>query len=273
MPVSFETAKETVSAAATLACHGPQLLQAAPSTIQARCQEYWLASHERFQKWGAALRVHEAPYRLMHEDQQERLWLRLNGLFEEIMAAGIFARVWTAIGSDLGAEYEIDSFLQSAYLNQLEVRQRALKLILKDTINHRQSGELDKLRRRSERWTDLLLAHLAHLRPVKEYAFEIARVNDFAETLAMGEQREIASSLLLKSIQRPMGRNRQVKCPHPQLNQRVAESVLAALGPDTCDSTGKHTNLWQIRLLRTVNDTEQLIEQLSLENESPNPER
>lgn len=264
---SFKHAGEMVSAAATLAGHGPRLLLEAPSTIQARCQEYWLASHDRGQKWGAALRIHEAPYSLMTQDEQQRKWLLLHGLFEEIMAAGIFARVWTAITESFSPEYELDSFIQSAYGGQLEARRRALKLILKKTVKHWQSAELDQLRRRAERWTDLLLAHLAHSCSVSAYAFEMARVEDFAETLASHDHRSIASAMLLKSLDRPMGQNIQVKCPHPELNRRVAESVLAALGPDTCDSTGKHSNLWKVRLKCTVEDTQQLVDQLSLENE------
>ena len=193
----YESANDIVAGAATMARHGPQLLLAAPATIQSRCQEYWLASHERFQRWAAALKVHEAPYRLMHEDEQHQRWLRLHGLFEEILASEVFTRVWTAIGRDLGAEYEIESFVRIVYLNQLQTRKRALKLLLKETISYRQSAQLDKLRRRSERWTDLLLAHLAEHRPVEEYAFELSRVDDFAETLATGDNREVASTLLL----------------------------------------------------------------------------
>lgn len=268
----YDSANDIVAGAATLACHGPQLLLAAPATIQSRCQEYWLASHERFQHWAAALKVHEEPYRLMHEDEQHERWLRLHGLFEEIMAAGIFTRVWTAISRDLGAEYEIESFVQSAYLKQLETRKRALKLLLKETISHRQSAQLDKLRRRAERWTDLLLAHMVQFRAIEEYAFELPRVDDFAETLAMGENRDVASSLLLQSIKRPMGRKTQVPCPHPALNCRVVESILAALGPDTCDSIGKHQKLWEIRLQRAVQDTQRLVDQLSLESEPLQPE-
>lgn len=268
---SFEYSSDIVGAAATLADHGSLLSLSPPSTIQARCQDYWLASHDRCQKWNTALRIHEAPYTLMAQDEQHSQWLLLHGLFEEIVAAGILARVWTAIASSFTAEHDIESFLQSVYVGQLETRRRALKLILKETVNYWQSAELDKLRRRAERWTDLLLAHVVPTCPVEKYAFELPRVEDFAETLAARDQRSVASPLLLQSLKRPIGQNVQVKCPHPELNRRVTESILAVLGPDTCDSTGKHSNLWKVRLACTVEDTQQLVEQLSLENESPHP--
>ena len=90
--------------------------------------------------------------------------------------------------------------------------------------------------------------------------------------VATGENREVASTLLLQSLKLPMGRKTQVACPHPVLNRRVVESILAALGPDTCDSIGTHQTLWEIRLARTVKDTQRLIDQLSLENEPLQPE-
>lgn len=267
MLAHFDDARQIVSAAVTLADRGVSLLHSPPSTMEARCEEYWIVSHERSQRWGAALRIHEAPYTLLEQQAALEKWFQLHGLLEEILAAGILTRVWTVIGSAVGPAYDVDAYLQSAYIGHMGTHRRALKLILKDTLSFEQATQLDRLRRRSERWTDLLLAHLADSCNVKEYAFDMARVTDFAETLATNDQRETASALLLKSLDQPIGHNLQIKCPHPALNRRIAESILACLGPDVCDSIGNTRHLWTVRLNNTLEDVMRLVQRLSGENE------
>ena len=263
----FDDARHTVRAAITLADRGALLVHAPPSNIEARCEEYWLASHERNQRWGAALRVHEAPYTLLEPRAALERWFQLHGLLEEILAAGILTRVWTAIASAVCQDFEVAAYLQSAYIGHMGTHRRALKLILKDSLSFEQATRLDRLRRRSERWTDLLLAHVADSCDVKEFAVDTARVADFAETLSTNDQRDAASILLLKSLDQPIGQNLQIKCPHPALNRRIAESILACLGPDVCESIGSTKGLWQVRLSHTFEDVVRLVRRLSGENE------
>jgi hypothetical protein len=264
---NFEDASELVNTAATLAGRGLSLVHSVPSTIGPRCEEYWLACHERCQSWGAQLRQHEAPYTLQDENAALEQWLELHGLLEEILSAGILNRVWTAIAGAIDPAHEISAYIQSAYLGQLDAHRRALKLILKDSLSLWQAEQLDKLRRRSERWTDLLLAHVAHTCNVNELAYDMSRVIDFAETLSKDSPDQLASQLLIESVRQPLGKNLRVACPNPQLNQRIAESILACLGPDVCDSCGSTGYLWELRLHNMVDDAMRMVQRLSHESE------
>jgi hypothetical protein len=90
-----------------------------------------------------------------------------------------------------------------------------------------EAADLDALRRRAERWTDLLVAPLILEHEVNDFAFDPARSADFAEAFATDTadaNQSAAWSLLLPSLRLIFRRHNQ-PAPHWETNQRIASVI------------------------------------------------
>ena len=119
-------------------------------------------------------------------------------LLEEILLAELALRTWTAVlyaydrrrNSD-----EAEPIARSILLGHLDVRQRALALLIHcPLIAASEAVELNRLRRRAERWTDLLLGYLGQHYPVRELAFDADRCSEFAADLRQQHARRRATN-------------------------------------------------------------------------------
>ena len=123
-------------------------------------------------------------------------------------------------------------------------------------IDEDQAKRLDKLRRATERWTDLLLGYLRLSASDSSLAFDPDRAHEFEATFHHGRLRhqQAALSLLMEGVVEGAKRLFRATCPHPILNQDVAQSFLTCLGPDLLDAVGPHAQLWQTRLQRNAHE-------------------
>jgi hypothetical protein len=148
----------------------------------------------------------------------------------------------------------------------LEARRRLLSLLADGrAIELPHAVELNRFRRRVERWGDMLLAHLADTVDVAEFAFEPDRARDFAEDLdreAARAERRFTCQLVLASIRASFATGLAERSPNIDLNRRIASAILGAFREDLFDSTGLVKSLWLERITRTANDTEVMIEEL-----------
>ena len=132
---------------------------------------------------------------------------------------------------------------------------------------------MDRLRRRAERWTDLLVGHLAGMHGTSEFAFDPRRARDFAEDwqYRRGFQgSRHAWPLVLASLRAAFQPVLSPESPNPELNARIAASILACFPPELFDSTGLLRSLWLMRLTNIAEDTQGMIEELfKLERPAP----
>ena len=77
---------------------------------------------------------------------------------------------------------EAEPVARSVLIGHIEARHRVLTLMARTPgIDAEAAVKLNRLRRRAERWTDLLVGHLADMHGVSEFAFDPQRARDFAE--------------------------------------------------------------------------------------------
>ena len=133
--------------------------------------------------------------------------------------------------------------------------------------------KFDRLRRRAERWTDLLVGHLAGMHDVSEFAFDPRRASDFAEDwrYRCGLQgSRHAWPLVLASLRAAFQPVLSPESPNAELNARIAASILACFPAELFDSTGLLRSLWLMRLTNIAEDTQGMIEELfKLERPAP----
>lgn len=152
-------------------------------------QTYWSAARCRADRWTRAIRW-QGELILRGQLTSREAWKNFQPLFQEILASELVCRIAAAASAAHDArrkEAELEPVARSVFVAQLEVRNKVLQLLL---TGERQgvpaAKQLNDLRRRIERWTDLLLAHLASAVSVHDFAFEPNRAADFADDLRSG---------------------------------------------------------------------------------------
>src|SRR5262245_46816599 len=179
-------ARELAELAALVAVHAPTLVQSAGRVPPGINEQYWAASKCRLDRWGRTLRQLTAAA-VEPQLPPTLSWQRVRPHLEEILVTELLARLWAAAATAYDAahsEQDLSPVARNVLNGHLEARQRLLSLLADGrVIALPEASKLDQLRRRIERWTDMLLAHLADSIDIAEFAFEPGRAADFAEDL------------------------------------------------------------------------------------------
>ena len=261
-------ARDLVELAAVVSVHGPVLVRGATQPSARGIEDYWVASKCRLDRWGRSLRRFTEQAGRKPRDRGKHATL-VRGVLEEVITGEMLTRVWAAVlclcdrchGTDTA-----EPVARSVLVGHLEARHRVLTLLVRGPgLDTAAAVKLNHLRRRTERWTDLLVGHLAGLGDVRGFAVNPERARDFAEDLcyrgdSAGGRR--AWPLLLASLREGFGSALQPGSPNADLNAKIASSVLSCFQPELFDSLGLLRSLWTLRLARLADDAQGMIEEL-----------
>jgi hypothetical protein len=262
--------RELVELAALVAVHSSVIIRGEGQLATAASQQYWAASKCRLDRWGRVLRQLAAaggePLR-----PATLAWPRVRPVLEEILVSELLTRLWTAVAAACDAatgEEEAGVVARNVFAGHLDARRRLLELLADGrVIELPQAVQLNHLRRKVERWTDLLLAHVSRGVDSGEFAFERQRARDFADDLdhdAASADCRLTSHLVLASLRASFASGLAEHSPNRDLNRRIGSAVLLALREELTDSLGLVKSLWLERLSRTATDAEGLIGELLL---------
>jgi hypothetical protein len=185
------------------------------------------------------------------------------------MLSNVLTCTWTAVlaaWDRLRGAHECEALAKGIWVGHMETCNRATRLLLAEPrLVQATAMALDQLRRRAERWTDLLVGQVSAVVDVCQYAADPARAREFAEDLTRRHSSAGSGegwALLLKSLAAAFRESSAVPSPSAELNAKVASSILATIGPKACDATDLFPSLWMTRLLGTTLDAEVLITEL-----------
>ncbi len=258
---------ELVELAALATAHGPVLLASGGRLSSSALEQYWASSKCRLDRWSRALRQFLSATHRPDPDAAVA-WTSLRGELEEILTGEILTRVWSAVLTNYDRVHgvcEAEPIARSVLLGHLEARHRTLALLVSGQgIATEAAVAMNRLRHRTERWTDLLLAHLMTDCRVSDFAFDVDRVNEFAADLESRRGQPIARHAwaLTVTALRSAFRDSLVPSPNADLNARIAGGVLACFPPEMFDGRGLVRSLWLVRLTNNTNDAQGLVEEL-----------
>jgi len=258
---------ELVELAALLSLHGPAFVAASRRISQTSLEQYWTASKCRMDRWGLVLkRFSSAPESFAPQPAPRPPF----GALEEILAGEVLTRVWTAVLCALDSKLcreEAAPVARSILIGHMESRNRVLSLIARGRrIKTEEAVRLNRLRRRAERWTDLLIARLAPAGDVCAFASDPDRALELAAE--MRPNYATAWPVLTASMRAAFRTSLSAPSPNRDLNTRIAASILACFDGDLFETTGLPRTLWVTRLLNTTADTQGMIDEL-FQLESP----
>ena len=267
--------RELVEVAGLISLNGPLFIAGAPAPSAAQLEQYWSASRFRFENWSRVLKEHAAL-----EDSPEAFdnWVVLRATLDEIFVGEMLTRAWTAVvvarDRVLGAD-AAEPIARNVLATHMEARNRALTLLLHPRgFTTQQAVLVNRLRRRVDRWGDVLVGGMLHMADVREFAVDPERADDFALDLA--QQRSVrggrhAWRLTLVSLHNAFQTGLSPLAANPDANARIAASILGCFQEELFDSTGMFRSLWMIRLAANANDAHGMIRDLLERDHLPTP--
>ncbi len=259
---------QLVELSALIAANAGDFVRDQGRVSDARIGQYWLASRTRFDRWAKTLRGF-VPETTPPVQRPSAAWQSIETTLEEIFTGELLTRIWAAVACEHDRRQgymSVSPIVRSVVLGHMESRNLALNAMFRAQDRYPKSVDaMNRLRHRSERWTDMLLAYMLPDCPVDEIAFDKKRCRDFADDLReefQGAQAEQAWRLMTASLRAAFG---AVVCPYSpnaDLNGQIGASVAACFRPDTFDSTDLFSSFWMERLNNLTEDAQAMIEEL-----------
>ena len=265
---------DLVQLAAFVAAQGSILHRATRQISTEAMSQYWIASKCRLDRWGRVLHEYRAGKLAASTASQRNEFGRLQSTCAEILASEMLTRVWSCLAISVSAEQgsgETRAIVGSVLSGHIEASNRVLAMLsLSEHLGQFPAADLNRLRRLTERWTDLLLGRLGKEFNFAAVAHDPARAQDFAEDFEVPSAagpRMTAWSLLGASLQAAFGPKLQFKTNNADLNERIAASILACFPADLFDSLGVYHSLWLTRLANVATDAQLVVDQFLAEEE------
>ncbi len=276
---------EAAELAAKLALESPKLVRRAWLITDAALADYWDASRERQSMWWKLM----ADWRRGLSSTQEAIdnWPAITPMLDELLVSELLTRIWSGIAAVYDHRWREPVYLpvaRNTLVSHVDVRNRVWSVLLNDL--HLPDDTLQALvlqRRRIERWSDLLLAHLPEPGIVAAWAVNAERMDDFRDDLRH-ERRvlvgSVASNLIIGSLQlatRPESRTSPApRNANAALNARITNALASALKPSLETPEEASHRAIALRLNQQSERCEQLlVDLLSLDSppsNAPGPE-
>lgn len=176
---------QLIEFAAIVSADSPNLIEAQFAISDESLQRYHHWSQLRVSDW--LLTLDELPRQIAEAPAVARadIWQRMEPVLVDVLAAGLVARVWgsilTACDRTRGA-FLAEKLAREVLAGQAAAQQRVLRLMVNGPcLTLERVVGLDRVRRRIERWTDLLAGHVIRRYGLADFAFDFDRALDFGE--------------------------------------------------------------------------------------------
>lgn len=278
MPISLRQIAET---AAFASARSAFLLEDRKPVSQEHVQNYWKCCRGRMLDWLRRLETISSEAGCTGADQHPALWEAAKPMVDEILVTDILTRVWATVlaASDMNrGTREVTPIARHTFNGHLDVRNRALRLILHDLqLPVSEVARVDRLRRKAERWADILIGHLALNYQLDEFVYEPERAVEFGE----GQLREILRAtdeplweFVLTGIRLAFA-HQQDAASSDDWNQKIVRSILGSFPADSFDEFGTFKTIRRGRIERGSVGSDRVLGALSaaMEERLPNLDR
>jgi hypothetical protein len=271
-------ASELLDLAAIVSAHGPVLVEGPGTLSTSGLEQYWTASQCRFDRWSKTFKEVSSLAAGPGRDRPAGCWATFRATLEEVLTGEVLTRVFGAVVTAYDIRRKSDQaepIARSVMIGHLEARNRVLRhLVGSSGIDTEEAFRLNRLRRRTDRWSDMLVGYLNELVDVRQFAVDPQRAVDFAEDLCYRRRLpggRHAWTLLVASLRASFGTGLSASSPNHDLNRRIASSVLSCFRSELFESTGTLRSLWLTRLCNGAEDVHGMLENLLEVDEPDDP--
>jgi len=240
----------TLDAAVILSAHGPHLIETLVPPASDVLQRFWSLSRGRSRHWHKQLALWADPANL------EPNWSATEKALVALFSSELLTRLACTLlaASDVRrGRLDCGAIAQNVFMGHLECRKHALSLLLTEgRLQPAQLTWIDQLRRRVERWTDVLLGHIVVRYGLANYTIDPARSRDFGiEQLRMVTSPRAAQlwEMYRISLRSSFANYHDVSDLDAQFRQSLVECLWGWIPPTLFDEAGVLESPWVSRFL------------------------
>lgn len=240
----------TLDAAVILSAHGPHLIEALVPPSEDVLQRFWSLSRGRSRHWQRQLTLWTDPA------NPEPDWNATEQTLVALFSSEILTRLACTLMAVSDARRSSDDcggVAHNVFLAHLDCRKQALSLLLNESRQQpAQLARIDQLRRRVERWTDVLLGQMVVRYGLTTYTIDAARSRDFGiEQLRMVTSPRAAQlwELYRLSLRSGLADYRHVSELDEQFRKSLIECLWGWVPPALFDDAGVLESPWISRFL------------------------
>lgn len=246
--------------AALLASHHRLFIEDSRPLPNQTAGDYYILSRNRLNRWMRDLNDTEAGVPITDPLHLPGLSSRhhvARSLAEQVLINEMLTRIWTVmlVARDrFRRENRLEPLAHNVFLGQLTVRHRALSVCLNQPgLTADDVVAIDRLRRGTERWTDLLNCALMNAYDLWSYAFDEDQARDFLkdrrEQQSM-DSRSHAWILILAGLRHSFPDTDSLGAPLHEDDRRIVRLMLTAFPDNSRDSS--YWMMSQLRRARAV---------------------
>jgi hypothetical protein len=264
--------RELVELGALVAAHGSVFINRPSVLTDRHMEQYWVASRCRYDRWTRVL----ATWSRSSRQATGAHWTSVRPVIEEILVSELLTRTWAAVAFTHDRTRHVNALspiVRSVMTGHIEARNRALSVMVHGHGFDVDEGiALNRLRRQTERWTDMMLGYLLREHDVSEFAFSVERARDFASDLRYEDVQgpgDHAWQLTLTGLRSAFENGLSPVSPNADLHQQIAGSILACFHSDMYESSGALKSLWLLRIDQIADNTQGMVNDLLALDEVP----
>ncbi len=249
--------RQIVEIAALVSAYSQHVVMGDAPLPPGALEKFWDRSQRRLKLWLSGLTHYQRQFPTVSpDDHHQALWRDLVPVLEEIFVSEVLTRVWGAILTAMDQErgtHKTEPIARNVLIGHLDARKRALQILVSDpvlTLEH--LHPIDTVRRRVERWTDLLLGHLVERYNVDDFAFDPHRAREFgAQQLLQSQESSRDQAWILTLIGlRTAFSDKPVGPPNEVIQEEIIASILACFPPTAFQSEGPFRPIIAARIIR-----------------------
>lgn len=179
---------------------------------------------------------------IMDGEEVSEYWSELADFFEEVFVSELLFRVWGAVltaADQESGQVRGEPIARRVLIDTLFVRRDALAIIAdSDFQSHPELLRCEKVRRKVERWSDVLIGHLTLRYDVNDFAFSAERCRDFGiEQLEQEvlDSRSAVWEMILTGLRLAFPSTQAMFSPTSDDHRRLISSILTAFPPAAFD--------------------------------------
>jgi hypothetical protein len=176
---------ELIEFAAIVSSHSPNLIDRSEPLPEQALERYLHWSELRAEEWSSALAALPTEISAAPAAQRAALWLKAQPTFFDVFAGSLVARVWGAVLTACDRQRKTlsaEKTARTALASHDQVQQQILRLMVDGPyLTLERVVALDRIRRKIERWSDLLVGHIVRRYGVSDFTYDADRALDFGD--------------------------------------------------------------------------------------------
>ena len=250
--------RQMAEIAALVSAKSTLLIESPVPVSEESLHAYWTCARGRTIDWIRQLDSGLLKINTSHESEHGAIWESLQPVLTEVLVTEILTRVWGATLTAMDRQRGIGQAEPVATRTtdgHMDARNRAMRLLINGPqIPLGELARVDKIRRKAERWTDLLVGHLALKYNLEQFTFESRRALEFGQSQmrqAIEDRDEPVWEFVLAGVRMGFSSLQSVQPLSDTWNRGLVKAILGAFPQDSFNGSGLFQSLDLNRIQRS----------------------